>query len=96
MLLLCIFRITPYLGLSALTPLTMRLVLSCSKSLVLHQPIAFASHKYSGAAVNWDTFKQEAYALHFAVTQSSYYLRGKYFLRIRLTSFGSKIVRYSL
>ena len=32
MLLLCIFRITPYLGLSALTLLTMRSVLSCSKS----------------------------------------------------------------
>ena len=47
---------------------------------VLHQPIAFASHKYSGAAVKWDTFKQEAYALYFAVTQFSYYLRGKDFL----------------
>ena len=47
---------------------------------VLHQPIAFASHKYSGAAVNWDTFKQEAYALYFAVTQFSYYLLGKDFL----------------
>ena len=47
---------------------------------LIHQPIAFASHKYSGAAVNWDTFKQEAYALYFAVTQFSYYLRGKPFL----------------
>ena len=46
---------------------------------VLHQPIAFASHKYSGPAVNWDTFKQEAYALYFAVTQFSYCLRGKIF-----------------
>jgi hypothetical protein len=47
---------------------------------VIHQPIAFASHKYSGAAINWDTFKQEAYALYYAVTQFSYYLRGKSFV----------------
>lgn len=47
---------------------------------IIHQPIAFASHKYSGAAINWDTFKQEAYALYFAVTQFSYYLRGKPFV----------------
>ena len=47
---------------------------------IVHQPIAFASHKYSGAAVNWDTFKQEAYALYYAVTQFSYYLRGKHFV----------------
>ena len=46
---------------------------------IIHQPISFASHKYSGAAVNWDTFKQEAYALFYAVTQFSYYLRGKEF-----------------
>ena len=39
-----------------------------SKGAIIHQPIAFASHKYSGAAVNWDTFKQEAYALYYAVT----------------------------
>ena len=48
--------------------------------VLIHQPISFASHKYSGAAVNWDTYKQEAYALYFAVTQFSYYLRGKSFL----------------
>ena len=47
---------------------------------LIHQPIAFASHKYSGAAINWDTFKKEAYGLYFAVTQFSYYLRGKPFL----------------
>lgn len=46
---------------------------------VINQPIAFASHKYSGAAVNWDTFKQEAYAIYYAVTQFAYYLRGKFF-----------------
>jgi hypothetical protein len=53
---------------------------SPSPDTIVHQPIAFASHKYSGAAVNWDTFKQEAYALYFAVTQFSYYLRGKEFV----------------
>ena len=45
-----------------------------------HQAIAFASKKYSGAAINWDTYKQEAYALYFAVVQFSYYLRGKEFV----------------
>ena len=50
-----------------------------SEGTIIHQPISFASHKYSGAAVNWDTFKQEAYALYYAVTQFSYYLRGKEF-----------------
>ena len=48
--------------------------------VIVHQPIAFVSHKFSGAAVNWDTFKQEAFALYFAVTKLSYYLRGKEFL----------------
>ena len=51
-----------------------------SQDIIIHQPIAFASHKYSGAAVNWDTFKKEAYALYYAVTQFGYYLRGKSFL----------------
>ena len=46
---------------------------------VIHQPISFASHKYSGAAINWDTYKQEAYALYYAVIQFGYYLRGKEF-----------------
>ena len=47
---------------------------------IVHQPIAFASQKYSGAAVNWDTFKKEAYALYYAVTKFGYYLRGKEFV----------------
>ena len=47
---------------------------------VIHQPIAFASHKYFGAAINWDTYKQEAYALFYAVSQFGYYLRGKPFV----------------
>lgn len=51
-----------------------------SNGAIIHQPIAFASHKYSGAAINWDTFKQEAYALYFSIIQFGYYLRGKPFL----------------
>ena len=46
----------------------------------LHQPIAFASHKFSGAAVNWDTFKQESFDLYYAVVQFNYFLRGKSFV----------------
>ena len=53
---------------------------SPSPDIIIHEHIAFASHKYSRAAVNWDTFKQETYALYFAVTQFSYYLRGKEFV----------------
>ena len=34
----------------------------------------------SGAAVNWDTFKQEAYALYYPVVQFNYYLHGKSFV----------------
>ena len=47
---------------------------------IIHQLIAFASKKYSGPAINWDTYKQEAYVLYFAVFQFSYYLRGKEFV----------------
>jgi RNase H-like domain found in reverse transcriptase len=43
---------------------------------VINQPIAFISHKFSGATVNWDTYKQEAYALYYGVSQLSYYLSG--------------------
>ena len=51
-----------------------------SSSTVIHQPISFASHKYSVAAVNWDTFKHEPYALSLVVMTFSYYLRGKEFI----------------
>ena len=53
---------------------------SSSGVYIVHQPIAFASYKYSGAAVNWDTYKQEAYGLYFGVTQFGYCLRGKEFI----------------
>ena len=48
--------------------------------IIIHQPIAFASHKYSGAAVNWDTYKKEAYAIYYAIRQFGYYLTGKPFI----------------
>ena len=47
---------------------------------IIQQPIAFASHKYSGAAVNWDTYKKEAYAIYYAIRQFGYYLTGKPFI----------------
>ena len=33
----------------------------------VYQPIGFKSHKLSGAALNWDIHKKEAYALHFGM-----------------------------
>lgn len=51
-----------------------------SSGTIIHQPITFASHKYSGAAVNWDTYKKEAYAIYYAVCQFGYYLTGKTFV----------------
>ena len=82
----CISQIIHYRELFNLTLPTTLLVLFLVQEYtncvgaIIHQPIAFASHKYSGAAVNWDTFKQESYALYYAVTQFNYYLRGKPFL----------------
>jgi RNase H-like domain found in reverse transcriptase/Chromo (CHRromatin Organisation MOdifier) domain len=55
-------------------------IVTASDNTTSHQPIGFASHKYSGSAVNWDVYKKEAYALYYAVMQFSYYLRGKEFL----------------
>ena len=46
----------------------------------VHQPIAFASKRFSKPAVNWDAFKREAFAIYFAVSNFNYYLRGKEFL----------------
>ena len=47
---------------------------------LVHQPIAFASKRFSGPASNWDTYKREAYAIYHAVHSFSYYLRGKDFI----------------
>ena len=46
----------------------------------IHQPIGFKSHKFSGAALNWDAHKKEAYALYFGTKSFAYYLRGKPFI----------------
>ncbi len=50
------------------------------KGEIIHQPIAFASKRFSGPASNWDTFKREAYAIYHGVSAFSYYLRGKSFI----------------
>ena len=47
---------------------------------VVHQPIAFASKRFSGPAQNWDTYKREAYGIFFAVHAFAYYLRGRDFI----------------
>jgi hypothetical protein len=44
------------------------------------EPIGFASKKFSDAAMRWDAFKKEAYALYFGVHHFAYYLRGKAFI----------------
>ena len=46
----------------------------------VHEPIAFASSKFTPTAFKWDAFKKEAYAAYFAVHHFSYYLRGKPFI----------------
>ena len=45
----------------------------------IHQPIMFASKKFSDQARKWNTYAQEAYAMYFAFKQSEYYIRGKSF-----------------
>ena len=47
---------------------------------VVHQPIAFASKRFSEPAQNWDTYKREAYGIFFAVHAFAYYLRGRDFV----------------
>jgi len=48
--------------------------------MVVHEPIAFASSKFTATAFKWDAFKKEAYAAYFGVHYFSYYLRGKPFI----------------
>ena len=47
---------------------------------VVHQPIDFASKRFSEPAQNWDTYKREAYGIFFAVHAFAYYLRGRDFV----------------
>ncbi len=47
---------------------------------IIHQPIAFASKRFSKPAQKWDTYKREAYALYYAVVAFGYYLKLKPFI----------------
>ena len=44
---------------------------------VVHEPIGFASQKFSSIASRWDAFKKEAYAAYYGVSHFAYYLRDK-------------------
>lgn len=46
----------------------------------IHQPIGFASQKFSDQAMRWDAFKKEAYAVYFSVVAFAFLLRGKFFI----------------
>ena len=48
--------------------------------LTIHEPIGFASSKFTATAFKWDAFKKEAYAAYYGVHYFSYYLRGKPFV----------------
>ena len=48
--------------------------------VIVHEPIGFASQKFSSIAARWDAFKKEAYAAFYGVQHFSYYLRCKPFL----------------
>jgi len=48
--------------------------------VIVHEPIGFASQKFSSITARWDAFKKEAYAAFYGVQHFSYYLRGKAFL----------------
>jgi hypothetical protein len=47
------------------------------KETQVHEPIGFASKKFTSTARRWDTFKKEAFAIYFGVSSYAYYLRGK-------------------
>jgi hypothetical protein len=50
-----------------------------SEGNVVHQPILFASKKFSDQAKKWSTYAQESYAMYFAFKTCEYYIRGKPF-----------------
>jgi hypothetical protein len=50
-----------------------------SEGHVVHQPILFASKKFSDQAKKWSTYAQESYAMYLAFKTCEYYLRGKPF-----------------
>ena len=45
-----------------------------------HQPLLFASKKFSEQAKKWSTYAQEAFAMYFAFKSCEYYIRGKPFI----------------
>ena len=47
---------------------------------IVEQIIALVSHKFSGAALRWDTIEKEAFAIYYTVKKLSYYLIGKEFV----------------
>ena len=47
-----------------------------SCGVIVHEPIGFASQKFSQTASRWDAFKKEAYAAYYGVNHFSYYFRG--------------------
>ena len=49
-------------------------------SSVVHQPIGFASHKFTEQALKWDPYKKEGYGCYFGIKSFEYLLRGKYFV----------------
>ena len=63
---------------------------SCGNSIIprkysiggirVHEPIAFANHRFTATAFRWDAFEKEAYAAYFGVHYFGYYLRGKPFI----------------
>ncbi len=46
----------------------------------VERPICFLSHRFSGPATRWSTIDQEAFAVFFAITRLSHYLRGHPFV----------------
>jgi hypothetical protein len=45
----------------------------------IHQPLVFASQKFSDIAQRWTVFEKEAYAMYFGILSAEYYLRAKPF-----------------
>ena len=42
--------------------------------MFVHEPIGFASQKFSSTDTRWDAFKEEAYAAYYGVNSFAYYL----------------------
>ena len=55
-------------------------VVSLPDQTTLHQPLAFASHKFTEQALKWDVHKKEAFSCAFGIRTFDYLLRGKSFI----------------